>query len=119
MQLEVVYIDDEIDLCEMFSEAFSSPKIHITTYMDPNQAIAGIAANAPDLIFIDFRLPNITGDKIALKMDPKIQKVLITGDLQVKVEASFDRVFYKPVDFEQLQTYLDGCYLRLKANQSP
>ena len=45
MQLEVVYIDDEVDVCEMFSEAFSSPKIHITTYMDPNQAIAGIAAS--------------------------------------------------------------------------
>lgn len=118
MQLEVFYIDDELDLCEMFSEAFTSPHIKITTFMDPNVALTSIATKAPDLIFIDFRLPNITGDKVALKMDPKIPKVLITGDLQVKVEAIFDRVFYKPVDFDQLAQYLEGCYQMQKASKN-
>ena len=116
MPLKVVYIDDEIDLCEMFSEAFTSANVHITTFMDPNVALSSMTKNPPDLIFIDFRLPNITGDKVALKMDPNIPKVLITGDLQVKVEAIFDRVFYKPVDFEQLAQYLEGCY-QLKASK--
>jgi DNA-binding NtrC family response regulator len=114
MQLEVVYIDDENDLCEMFSEAFTTPDIHIRTYVDPNQALAGISQSPPHLIFIDFRLPNITGDKVALKMDPKIPKVLITGDLQVKEGAIFDRVFYKPVNFDQLELYLDSFVNKLK-----
>ena len=117
MPLEVVYIDDEHDLCEMFSEAFTTPNVHITTFMDPNVALTSIASKAPDLIFIDFRLPNITGDKIALKMDPKIPKVLITGDLQVKVEAIFDQVFYKPVDFDQVAQYLEGCYQMRKSSK--
>ena len=84
--------------------------------MDPNEALISIATKGADLVFIDFRLPNITGDKIALKIDPKIPKVLITGDLHVNVEAIFDRVFYKPVDFTQLAQYLDGCYQMLKAH---
>jgi DNA-binding NtrC family response regulator len=118
MPLEVVYIDDEHDLCEMFSEAFTTPNVHITSFIDPNVALINIASKAPDLIFIDFRLPNITGDKLALKMNPKIPKVLITGDLQVKVEAIFDRVFYKPVDFDQVARYLEGCYQMRKNSKT-
>jgi DNA-binding NtrC family response regulator len=117
MPLEVVYIDDELDLCDLFSEAFTSPKVNIATFIDPNVALASIATKAPDVIFIDFRLPNITGDKIALKIDPKIVKVLITGDLQVKVEGIFDRIFYKPVDFEQLEQYLESCYQMLEVSK--
>lgn len=115
MPLEVIYIDDEPDLCDMFSEAFTSSHVNITTFIDPNEAISYIAVKSPDLVFIDFRLPNITGDKIALKIDPNIPKVLITGDLQVNVEDIFDRIFYKPVDFLQLAQYLEDCYQTLKA----
>jgi len=114
MQLEVVYIDDEVDLCDMFSEAFTTPHVNITTFVDPNKALLSIAEAPPDLVFIDFRLPNTTGDKIALKIDPAVPKVLITGDLQVKVEAIFERVFYKPVNFDQLEQFLEDFFQKVK-----
>jgi len=116
MQLEVAYIDDEVDLCEIFSEAFTKAHINISTYTDPNLALKFLAKNPPDLVFIDFRLPNINGDQIALKMDPKIPKALITGDAHVNAQAEFDRIFYKPVDFDQLGQYLES-YFNLKVNR--
>lgn len=103
MSLKIYYLDDEPDLLEMFVDLFSAPDRDIITFSDPKTAIETIQKSPPDILFIDFRLPNITGDQIALMLDPKIPKVLITGDMQVKCVYRFDAIFDKPYREAQVE----------------
>jgi DNA-binding NtrC family response regulator len=96
MSLKLVYLDDEPDLCDIFMDMFSADDVEVRTFVDPVQAVQSITSEPPDLIFLDYRLPNTTGDKIAVSLDNAIPKVLITGDITVKTEYSFVRVLEKP-----------------------
>lgn len=106
MLLKVVYLDDEPFLCENFVDCFSSPEIEITTYTDPELAVQLIQANPPDVLFLDYRLPGTNGDEIAQKLDPSIPKFLVTGDIMVKTEYKFVKVFSKPYDSEDVMAEL-------------
>ncbi len=98
MQLKVYYIEDEESLCENFKDYFSSAEVIVTTFSDPQTAIAHIQAHPPDLLFIDYRLSGTTGDKVAKLLEPKLPKFLITGDICFKTEFKFDGVISKPYD---------------------
>ena len=112
--LKIVYIDDEIDLCEMFSDLFSSPETEIKTYIDPQVAINEISSNPPDLIFLDYRLPGITGDEVAKKLNNNIPKILITGDANIKTEYSFNKIYTKPYEFNDMREFLNQFYATLR-----
>lgn len=107
MQLRIYYVDDEEALCEAFSDYFSSKKVVITTFTDPTLVIEAINANPPDLLFIDYRLPGMTGDKIAEAISPLIPKFLITGDLSVKTNYKFLKVFSKPFAVQEISQVIN------------
>jgi CheY-like chemotaxis protein len=98
MLLNIVYLDDEPMLCEIFVDFFSAEDRIVRTFTDPNEAIASMRANPPDVLFIDYRLPGTTGDLVAQSLDPNIPKYLITGDITVNTTYQFKRVLPKPVD---------------------
>jgi DNA-binding response OmpR family regulator len=108
MPMNIVYLDDEVDLLEMFSDLIASPEIHVKTFTEPAKAIESIQSQPPDLIILDFRLPGTTGDEVALKLNPDIPKALITGDLNVTTKAKFDRVFAKPYSVIEMQAFVDS-----------
>ena len=97
MSVQVYYVDDEVELCEIFADEFSNKDFEITTFHDPLSAIAACEKKAPDLIFIDYRMPGMNGDKLAQKLNPKIKKILITGEIQVEVETKFEVILGKPI----------------------
>lgn len=96
MLLKIYYLDDEVDLCENFVDHFTSKDVTITAFVDPKAAIEAIKKNPPDLLFIDYRLPGTTGDDVAMVLDPRLPKFLITGDISIKTKYQFVRVFSKP-----------------------
>ena len=106
MPLEIVYIDDEVDLLSLFEDTFSDSDIRIRTFADVGKAKEAILEKAPDLVFIDFRLPGTTGDQVANDLDPKIPKALITGDLQVNTSYKFDAVFEKPYNIKAIREFI-------------
>lgn len=108
MSLVVFYIDDEVELCEIFIDYFSSQKIKVYTFTDPQQAIEKSKEVAPHLLFVDYRLQVTTGDEVAKKFDSKIPKFLITGDLSVKANFNFDKIFTKPYDIEVISQLLNS-----------
>lgn len=110
--LKVYYLDDEIDLLEMFRDLFSGPGIEIRTFVDPALAIAEVWRSPPDLLILDYRLPNTTGDKIAQLLDPGLPKIMITGDLMVKTNSTFERVFHKPYSFSEMAEFLESARRR-------
>ena len=53
-------------------------------------------------MFIDYRLPQTTGDDVAQKLDPSIPKVLITGDHHVQTTYQFIACLEKPTKDEDI-----------------
>lgn len=103
MRLNVLYIDDEADLCENFKDDFASDKVTVETYTAAEKAVVAAKNNRPDVIFIDFRLPGTTGDQVASKMPDDVPKYLITGEVNVVTQFKFNGVISKPYDFEEVQ----------------
>ncbi len=113
MPLKIYFIDDEPDLLELFVDYFSSPQVEIFTFTDPEIAMAHIMKTAPDLLFLDYRLPNTTGDEIALSLDPSIPKILISGEIHVELKAKYEAIFNKPIPLKNVEDLIQK-YLSLK-----
>lgn len=107
MLLKVYYLDDDTELLEMFSDLFSSADVSISVFEDPQKAIDAIKNDPPDVFFVDYRLPNITGDKVVSQIDPSIPRVLITGELNLDCESHFNLVLKKPYKSVQVRDFLD------------
>lgn len=114
MKLKVFYLDDEKVLCDLFSEEFSSNEIQITTFTEAQKILDEVKLNLPDVIFLDYRLPGINGDQVALKMKNDIPKYLISGDLQVKTTYPFVGIFQKPYFEDDLQKVLQDLLEKIK-----
>lgn len=108
MPLKIIYLDDEADLCTLFQLAFESDQVVIQTFINPPDAILEANKGNCDLIILDYRLPHTNGDLVAMQMDPKIPKILITGDLNVVPETSFLRIFYKPFKVQEIEDFLQS-----------
>jgi DNA-binding NtrC family response regulator len=108
LKLKIYYLDDELDLLELFSDVFTISEVDIITFSDPSLAMQAIKSDPPDLLFLDYRLPNMTGDQIALQLDPALKKVLVTGDLSVKLESNFAAIFKKPFPIQQIKDFIKG-----------
>ena len=106
MALKVYYLDDEPILCSLFFEEFESAEIEVTTFTKYQKLIDATKSNLPDVIFLDYRLPGINGDQIALKLANEVPKYLITGDPHVKTTYQFAGVFQKPYEEKALQQVL-------------
>lgn len=114
MPLKLVYIDDEIELCQIFQEFFTSPEIDIKTFTSPDEAIQAIAAAPPDLVFLDFRLMGTTGLIVAERLPPALPKVLVSGDPYPTASNAFIKVFPKPYPLDDVCQFLTG-FLKNKA----
>ena len=102
MPLKIYYLDDEAALCEIFFDIVSSSRYHVETFQDVELFLKRYENAKPDLIFLDYRLHNTTGDKVAEKLDASIPKVLISGDLQLNTKFKFDVFLPKPFKEAQL-----------------
>lgn len=111
--LEVLCLDDEPELCEIFSDEFSSPEVKVTWFTDADSALRAANDGNYQLIFLDYRLPGTTGDLVALKMRPEIPKYLITGDLNIETKYKFLKVFEKPYDKAKIKAEIDKYIKRL------
>lgn len=107
MPLKVYYLDDEGALCETFFDNFSDEKIQIQTFTEPSLFIEVANKNPPDLVFIDYRLPGTTGDKVAQNLPPHIPKYLVTGDLLVKPDYKFIAILEKPTRHKLIETIFE------------
>jgi CheY-like chemotaxis protein len=116
-QLKVLYLDDEPDICDVFSELYSNEKVSVRTFTQPTMAIEFAKSNPPDIIFLDYRLPSTNGDLVALAMDSRIPKCLISGDIMIKTNYDFFAVFKKPWKVEEIENLLESrLKLKLEAH---
>ena len=107
MPLRIFYLDDERELVDIFVELFSGPDREIVVFTDPSKAIQAAQEDAPDIFFIDYRLPNLTGDQVAQRLDPRLPKILVTGEIDVKVTYKFMNILEKPYKVYVIEAILN------------
>jgi DNA-binding NtrC family response regulator len=107
MPINIIYLEDEPILCELFAEYFESENVIIKTYCEVQEAIEAVKKNPPDLFFIDYRLPGFTGDQVALQLDPQIPKYLITGDINIQTKYPFIKIVQKPYSRVEIEDILN------------
>lgn len=112
MPIKIYYLDDEVDLLSVFTDTFSSPTIEVITFSDPEKAIEAINSGSPDLVFLDYRLPNMTGIDIAKRIRTNVPLILLTADSGVlndsKTNSLFKAVFTKPFPVEKIEKFIQS-----------
>ena len=108
MPLNVYYLDDETDLCELFKELYETPEIQISIFTRPADFVAAVHAAAPDLAFVDYRLPGTTGEIICAGLPQTFPKILVTGEVQLSSNANFFKVLRKPTQIDEVSAVLNS-----------
>jgi DNA-binding NtrC family response regulator len=116
MSIKIVYIDDEPGMCQMFEDNFSSKDILVYTFFDLTNLPEKVLEIEPDLIFLDFRMPNTSGDQVASTLDPKVPKVLISGDLFIESSHKYLRIFEKPFNFDEMSKFINDFLIEKKSH---
>lgn len=107
MAIRIFYLDDEVDLCEVFKDNFQTAEIDISVFSDPAQAIAAVVASPPDLFFVDFRLPGMTGEDVAKRVGPSVPVILLSGDIDVTTSDIFHKKLPKqPYPFQEIEAII-------------
>ncbi len=107
MTFKLIFIDDEADICEAFAILMESDTTQIFTFTSPTDFLKNVDSIGPDLIISDYRMPGMTGIELAQKLSPKLPKVLLTGELNLKDTSAFIEVFQKPCDFRALRKFIN------------
>lgn len=109
---QILVVDDETTIFEVFALMFPKPNHVLTMASDGRQAMQLVAAQTFDVAFVDYFLGNENGAEIAQKLrgkQPDLQVVLMSGYLRderaAAVEQAGARAFLtKPFSFEIAQT---------------
>jgi len=64
----ILIVEDEEDLCTLLSDFLSSKKYKVETVNTKRDAVSCVKKKAPDLIFLDLKLPNGDGIKLLSKI---------------------------------------------------
>jgi CheY-like chemotaxis protein len=111
-------VEDDRDSCELFAEALKSVGIRALGVSQGRDAVRLAKALAPDLIVVDYRLPDITGAEVCrqLRDDPETEPVpiiAVTGapDAMRADGCLADAILTKPC---RLDTFLAASRLFLR-----
>lgn len=102
----IYFLDDEELLGCIFKEFMEAQGYEVQTFVHPNDAILACKDRLPDVMLIDYRLPEMTGEKVAQSIHPKIKKILLTGELTIAPSYPFEKVILKPYKLNELYLLL-------------
>ena len=123
MSVQVLIADDEAHLAEHLRDRLAAlwPGVDILPLAANGiDALRAINDEAPEVAFLDIRMPGLTGLELAGRIDTRTHVVFVTAFDQYAVEA-FDRdaVDYvlKPVTDERLQRCIERLKAKLASSQ--
>ncbi|MEI8027442.1 MAG: response regulator [Pseudomonadota bacterium] len=117
MGIRVVFVDDEPDICELVVDMFGEKDILIESFTDSEQAIKHIHEVMPDLVIVDFRMPETTGERLAARLPAGIPVACASGDLNLESKYPFVKILKKPFEMEYIREFI-GSYLAAKKGNS-
>ncbi|HVO39344.1 MAG TPA: sigma 54-interacting transcriptional regulator, partial [Spirochaetia bacterium] len=107
---KVLIIDDEIRMCESLCEILESEGLEALSSTDPLQALKILTENNVDLVFLDIKMPGMSGIHLLKSMKaiaPAIPIIIITGypsvdNIVQSMKLGASNVFPKPPNMETL-----------------
>ncbi len=109
---KLLIIDDEVDVLEMTSHYFRKRGVDVLTADNGNEAVRIIADDKPDLVLLDFNLPDITGAEVLRKireeLESEVKVIIVTGadEEHIKKEVGNLKIFrylHKPLTLDALE----------------
>ena len=111
---KILVVDDEESVRYSFQRAFGSD-YHIITAKTGQEALSEIERSSPELIFVDIRMPKMSGLEVLMRIKadhPKLPVILMTayGDTDTAIEAmklgAFDYVL-KPFENREIRQLIE------------
>lgn len=124
----ILIVDDSATNRRIYSRLARKldPEVNVRTFGHPREAVSWLAHNSADLIVTDYKMPDMTGDRLvahvrALPGDPHIPIIVITAyndrDYRVaSLEAGATDFLLSPVDHVEFVTRARNL-LKLRAQQ--
>ena len=78
----ILVIDDEPALGENIVRMVRQPEVSVSVCTDPVKGLADALANPPDLVFLDMRMPGMSGEEVFARLHeahPKLPIVFLTA----------------------------------------
>jgi DNA-binding NtrC family response regulator len=114
MPSRVLVVDDERLIRWSLEQTLQKSECEVETADNGEAALAAVRRDAPDVVLLDLRLPDMDGIRLLRQikeMNPNIQVIIMTAyaDVNTAVEAmrlgAYDYLS-KPIDFENLEVTL-------------
>ena len=111
----ILVIDDEPAIVDLFSEYLTDQDFAVVTAAGGEEGLARLAADKPDIVFLDMRMPGMDGLETlkqirAVNMRVPVLMISANDDMAAAKDAirlgAFDYTL-KPVDFDYLSRALD------------
>ena len=110
----VIFVDDESDLCELYVENFSSPGLNVKTFTDLEAAERAVREGGTRIVFIDYRLAELSGVEFRAKLPREVPCYLVTGEFVKETPAGFMDVLQKPLRPEVFEAILRKHHIVLQ-----
>ncbi len=102
-QIHVLFVDDEKELGGIFEDSFASESVVVHSFVDPLQAIKACQDIHFDIGFLDFRMPQMTGDELAHTLSASFPIYLVTGESEPHPAYAFSGILPKPFDYNRIE----------------
>ena len=82
VQLKILVVDDDRDVCEYLSDFLNREGFQVTTITDPTEAIAELKRSEYHLVVLDLKMPKMTGIDLLQqirRVDDDVAVVILTG----------------------------------------
>ena len=103
----IVIVDDEEDLCNLFTEVLQNNGYNVLGFLDPIQALVRIQANPNQycLLISDFRMNKLNGCELGMKvqeLNNNIQVIIISACENIEGNFRNFELLHKPISIPNL-----------------
>lgn len=109
--MKILIVDDEIEICNIFSDFFTPKGYEVTKATSGKEALEKIRAQRPDLVFLDIKMSGMDGIEVLKQIkeiDKSITVIMVTvledeGTAQKAIELGATDYVTKPLSFDYLE----------------
>jgi DNA-binding response OmpR family regulator len=99
-KLKVFLIDDDRFILKIVTKLFDNYEIDVSCFSCPEAALSAMEKVTPDLVFLDYNMPDMNGDEVIIKVSEK--KLFNNTNLYLLTGSSFtqeDVIKFKTLGF--------------------
>ncbi len=107
-KIKVLIIDDEISFAETLAERLKIRDIEVSTAESGEKGISMMSDYRPDIVLLDFTLPDMQGPDVLLSLkaiDPEVEVILVSGctlETLVELKGAAFACLTKPMKLAEL-----------------